>query len=66
MKTVTEICREVCKREKGKKEVNIAQVREIIGIMSDLMFDAKKGAGVIKTLNNNGKRRFTKRMKETT
>lgn len=63
MKTITDICREVTLREAGKKEVSIAQVREIIGIMSDLMFDVEHSDKIIKLMRTNGRRRFVRRMK---
>jgi len=63
MKNITELCREITKRESGKKEVNIAQVREILGILSDMLFSVEYGTKVLKILLANGKRRFVKRMK---
>jgi len=63
MKNITEICIKVSKHEGKKKETNISQIREIVGILSDMMFDAKWGSRVIKLMYDNGKRRFKKRMK---
>lgn len=64
MKNITDLCMLIARRERGKKEVNIAQIREIVGILSDLMFSAIYGARVIKMLIENGRRRFIKRMKK--
>ena len=64
MKNITEICMKVAKAEGKKKELSIAQIREVVGILSDMMFDAKWGARVIKLMFDNGKRRFKKRMRD--
>jgi len=61
MKNITAICMEVTKREGGKKQVSIAQVREIVGIMSDLLYPEISGAKVLQLLKRNGKRRQAKK-----
>ena len=41
MKKITfkSVCLELCKREKLKKQVDIAQVRELVGHISDIIFE---------------------------
>ena len=37
IKTFKDLAMEVCRRERKKKQVNIAQVSEILGVLSDLV-----------------------------
>lgn len=57
--TYKEICEEVCKREGGKKSLSIAQVREVVSIISDLMEEDYLGVSTV--LKRNGRRRAKKR-----
>lgn len=36
--TIKQLAREICRREKLKKQVDIAQVNEILGHLSDILF----------------------------
>lgn len=51
---VNTVVRQVVGREGKKKSVNIAQVREIVSIMSDMLY---RDSEVISILIQNGKRR---------
>lgn len=63
MKNVTNICQYIAKHERGKQEVSIAQIREIVGIISDLLFNVKTAGRVLILLQRNGERRFKRRMR---
>lgn len=54
---LNEIYKQVAKLEGKKKQVSIAQIREIIGIISDLMLKHPK---IISTLYRLGERRSKK------
>jgi len=60
--TMTQICMEIAKRNK-KDQISIAQIREIVNIMSDLFFGTKTRQQIEKAMHQNGKRRFIKRVK---
>ncbi len=59
--TIASIVKEVCKREGLKKQVQIAQVREIIAHLSDL--SAEQDSEVAVALYKNGARRAKRRKK---
>lgn len=54
IKNITELKKELLRREGGKKEVNAAQMGEILSILSDMIFD--DGSAIL-ILHKNGKRR---------
>ena len=54
MRFVTDLKLEVAKREAGKKEVDIAQISEIIRIICDIV---EEQPYVLKILANQGKKR---------
>lgn len=39
---LNELAKEIAKREKGKKEVNIAQIKEIIRILGDILHEKEE------------------------
>jgi hypothetical protein len=39
IKTIKALAKELCKRESGKKQVDIAQMTEILGRLSDILFE---------------------------
>jgi len=39
--TIEKLIRELCKREGKKAQVNIAQMREIVGVISDVIYEAR-------------------------
>lgn len=39
IKTIKALAKELCSREKGKKQVDIAQMTEILNRLSDIMFE---------------------------
>lgn len=61
--TIKELVSEICKREKGKSNVKVGDVREIISIISDMCFEAD-GYHVEELLFNNGKRRALRKKKK--
>jgi len=38
--TIEKLIRELCKRESKKAQVNIAQMREIVGVISDVIYES--------------------------
>jgi len=52
---ITDIAREIARREGKKKQVNIAQIKEILGILSDLVYE--EPGLVVLALTKNGARR---------
>ncbi len=56
MKNITELKKELLKREAGKKQVNVAQMGEILSHLSDIIVE-KKFITVSSILINNGRRR---------
>lgn len=59
MKAIKQLAREITKREGLKKQVNIAQVSEILAVLSDLMYEDFKGK-IEWLLIENGQRRSEK------
>lgn len=53
--TVKKIALEVAKREGGRKEVDIAQITEIVSEISDIVYESQGAAGAV--LYKNGERR---------
>lgn len=51
---MNDICLELAKREGKKREVNIAQIRELMRCLSDM---AVVDPSVLKAIEENGKRR---------
>ena len=62
MKSIKQLAREITKREGLKKQVNIAQISEILGVLSDLMYEDFKGR-IEWLLIENGQRRSEKKAK---
>ena len=64
IKTAKGIAMELCKREAGKKQVDIAQMTEIVGHLSDMFFEDNPPftglENIFETLYNNGARRDRK------
>ena len=60
MKSIKQLAREITKREGLKKQVNIAQVSEILAVLSDLMFEDFKGR-IEWLLIENGQKRAEKK-----
>lgn len=40
METINDVVEELCKREGKKRQVNVAQMAEIVGHLSDMFFEA--------------------------
>jgi len=61
IKNITELAMEVARRERGKKQVNIAQIKEILAIISDLTYEHKTWFSwsnpLIMIFQKNGQRR---------
>lgn len=53
---VTQIAREITKREGKKQQVNIAQASEVVAVLSDMLV-TEDGVAMIYALIANGKRR---------
>lgn len=53
------LAKEIAKKEGKKKSVSIAQIAEILGILSDLLA-GKDGMEILEVLYSNGKRRAKK------
>jgi len=56
-----EIALYIARKEKGKKQVNIAQIKEIVGIVGDLLY---KKPLVVVTLINYGQARAKRKAKQ--
>jgi hypothetical protein len=52
--TIKEICSAIAKSEHKRVQVSIGNIREVVGIISDLV---SADCGVIRTLGKNGDRR---------
>lgn len=63
--TINKLVKELCKREGLKKQVDIAQIREIIGHLSDMVheFDDLYGNDVVGALLENGRKRANRKRK---
>lgn len=59
--TVKEICTELARSEAGKRQAKIGDIRELVGIISDLMIADED---VVWVLLSNGKRRAKKAKKK--
>lgn len=62
---VTELVREVCKVERGKKEINIAQMTEALGKVADKIYAeaiSAEASDTHRTLLRWGKRRADERL----
>lgn len=60
LKTAKQLAKAMCQREGGKVQVNVAQMTEIIGLLSELCyFDS----GVVSILIRNGENRLKKKKK---
>lgn len=57
--TIKEIVAEIAQREGKKREVSVGDIREIVGVISDLLYlDESVGSGdYLDILIRNGKRR---------
>ncbi len=60
--TLNKLAKEITLREGKKKQINIAQVKEIIGIISDLVYEMKTES-LVKKLWDNGEKRAKKKSK---
>jgi len=38
---LNELAKEIAKREKGKEQVNIAQIKEIISVLGDILYEVE-------------------------
>jgi hypothetical protein len=54
MKTLKDIASEIARREGKKKPARIGEVREVLGIVSDMVFEDPR---IVSTLFSNGQRR---------
>lgn len=61
MKTIKELASEIAKREGKKTQARIGEIREILGILSDMVFADEWTADV---LYNNGKKRMARKKKD--
>lgn len=55
IENITELAQELCRREAGKTEVNIAQMKDVLAHLSDITF--QEGAMIYHIFFDNGKRR---------
>jgi ATP-dependent protease Clp ATPase subunit len=62
MKNMKELTMSVMKKEAGKKEVNIAQTKELLSIVSDMLV-GKDAGKVLSILIKNGERRAKRKQK---
>ncbi len=62
MKTINAIVKEICKREGLKSQTSIANVREIVGIVSDLFFE--RGLNIYEVLWEAGQKRAKRKPKK--
>lgn len=62
MKSIKEIVSAIAKSEGLKNQVSVGNIREIVGIFSD-MICASTGIDVIEVLNKNGKARLKRKKK---
>lgn len=60
--TIKEIVSELCKREKGKSNVKVGDMKEIISHLSDMIFEF--GPEVARAIYLNGVRREKKKAKK--
>lgn len=61
--TVKTLASTIAKREGKKSEARIGDIREILGILSDLFYE-EEAAGLYMVLLNNGLKRANKKPKE--
>lgn len=64
MKNLKEVATEIAKREGKKVEARIGEVREILGILCDLCYEADDTFVITDLLYNNGKRRAKRKSKK--
>lgn len=60
MKTIKALAKELAKREGKRKQVDIAQISELLGHLSDMVYDDCKSMDI---LFNNGEKRAKKKAK---
>lgn len=60
--TIKELVSELCKREKGKSNVSVGDVRELISHLSDMIFEF--GPEVARAIYLNGVRRAKRKAKK--
>jgi len=69
IKTIKGLALELCRREKKKKQVNIAQMSETLGHLSDILFENEEfmfdnyAFDVVEVLHINGIKRAKKKAK---
>lgn len=60
--TLRKIASEICKREGKKSQARIGDVREILGILSDIVYeDSGLTSSFWQTFDDNGRRRAKKK-----
>jgi hypothetical protein len=68
VKTIRALVNELVRREGLKKQVEIAQVRELVGHLSDIMYEWINGLdtnlSLLRVLYENGRRRAKKKGKK--
>ena len=62
--TVTKLASTIAKREGKKSETNIGNIREILGILSDMVVEDMNGFAIYDCLIINGLRRAKKKPKK--
>jgi hypothetical protein len=61
--TIKDIVKEIASKEGKLKEVSVGNIREIVGIMSDMIFEDWGPNGVYINLYKNGRQRAKKKKK---
>lgn len=62
--TIKKLASEIAKREGKKSQARIGDIREILGILSDIMFVEENAAeNIAYSLFENGRKRFKKKKK---
>ena len=65
MKTIKQLVKELCKREGLKKQVDVAQISEIVGHLSDIVYEYSSAVDfpLYMMLHKNGEKRAKKKAK---
>jgi hypothetical protein len=64
MKTITDLAVELCKREGLKKQVDVAQMKEILGHLADIFYEGPHPALICTMLCQCGGKRAKKKAKK--
>lgn len=62
--TINKLVKELCKREGLKKQVDIAQIKEIVGHLAEILCDGEEGCELSNALFQLGEKRAKKRKKK--